>query len=218
MYGRVADICRECVRSPGYRQYLRDEFRRRVGYNSQQWVRVVYSQEWQRLFSSLPLQSLSVLEISPGPNPIIGQGSVASHRTVNFPEFDITHDVLQDKFDLIIAEQVFEHLRYPYRAAQNVHKMLRDDGLFLIATPFMIKIHGNPRDFTRWTPDGLQAFLEDCDFVADVHAWGNRKAVRANFASWREYGWRRDLRNEADFPATVWAYARKRLPSSTTQS
>ena len=55
--------------------------------------------------------------------------------------------------------------------------MLRDDGLFLIATPFMIKIHGHPQDYTRWTPDGLRAFLEDCDFVAEVHAWGNRKAV-----------------------------------------
>ena len=109
---------------------------------------------------------------------------------------------------------MFEHLRHPYRAADNVYKMLRDDGLFLIATPFMVKIHGHPQDYTRWTPDGLRAFLEDCNFVAEVHAWGNRKAVRSNFATWRQYGWRRDLRNEVEFPASVWAYARKRVPSN----
>lgn len=91
--------------------------------------------------------------------------------------------------------------------------MLHDDGIFMLATPFMIKIHGHPHDYTRWTPDGLRAFLEDCDFVADLHAWGNRKAIQGNFERWREFGWKQDLRHEADFPVCVWAYARKR-PSS----
>ncbi len=210
-YGKALDMFRAVVQRPGYRQYL---WQKCSGYDPEQWIRVVYSREWRRLLSSLPLQSLSVLEISPGPNPVIEQGNVAAYRAVNFPEFDITQDVLSEKFDLIIAEHVFEHLRHPYKAARNVHKMLRDDGIFIIATPFMIKIHGHPQDYTRWTPDGLRAFLEDCDFVADVHAWGHRKAVRGNFASWREFGWKRDLRNEAEFPASVWAYARKRLPSN----
>ena len=38
--------------------------------------------------------------------------------------------------------------------------MLNDNGVFLIVTPFLIKIHGHPHDFTRWTPEGLQAFLD----------------------------------------------------------
>ena len=175
---------------------------------------MVYRQEWQRFFASLPLQSLRVLEISPGPHPVIEKSSTGYYRAVNFPDFDITQNVLPEKFDLIIAEHVFEHLRNPYKAAGNVYQMLQDDGVFLIATPFMIKIHSHPQDYTRWTPDGLRAFLEDCDFAAEVHAWGNRKAVAGNFARWREYGWRRDPRNEADFPASVWAYARKRRPSN----
>jgi len=204
-YRRALEILGAFVRSPGYRQYL---WRKVSGYDPEQWIRVVYRQEWQRFFASLPLQSLRVLEISPGPLPVLEKNSVAYYRAVNFPEFDISQNVLPEKFDLIIAEHVFEHLRYPYKAAGNVHKMLHDDGVFLIATPFMIKIHGHPQDYTRWTPDGLRAFLEDCDFAAEVHAWGNRNAVRGNFARWREYGWKRDLRNEVEFPASVWAYAR----------
>ena len=213
-YRNALGFLRAVIGRPSYRQYLKDKLRRRTGYRSEQWIRVVYSHEWQRLFASMPLQSLSVLEISPGPLPVLQESSVGHYQAVNFPEFDITRDVLSEQFDLIIAEHVFEHLRHPYRAAHNVHKMLRDDGLFLIATPFMIKIHGHPHDYTRWTPDGLRAFLEDCDFTAEVHAWGNRKAVRANFESWREYGRKRDLRNEAEFPASVWAYARKRLANN----
>ena len=210
-YSGAVEILRALVRRPGYRKYLLQKV---SGYDPEQWIRVVYSQEWQRFFASQPLQSLSVLEISPGPLPVLEQSRVAHYRAVYFPEFDITQHVLPEKFDIIIAEHVFEHLRHPYKAARNVHKMLQDDGVFLIVTPFMIKIHSHPQDYTRWTPDGLRAFLEDCDFAAEVHAWGNRKAVAGNFARWREYGWRRDLRNEADFPASVWAYARKRRLSN----
>ena len=202
---------REFRRNPGYRRYLRDRFLRPIGYNSEQWARIVYGREWRNFLGSLPLQSLKALEISPGERPVIDPKSVAHHRVVDFPEFDITRDALTEKFDIIIAEQVFEHVRHPYRAARNVHNMLADDGVFLIATPFMIKIHGFPLDYTRWTPDGLRGFLEDCDFTCEVRSWGNRKAVRANLKKWREYGWRHDLRNEPRFPVCVWAYARNRL-------
>src|SRR5207237_7195249 len=121
-YSGPLEILRAFVRRPGYRKYLLQKF---FGYNSEQWIRVVYSQEWQRFFASLPLQSLSVLEISPGPLPVLQQSSVAYYRAVNFPEFDITENMLPEKFDIIIAEHVFEHLRYPYKAARNVHEMLR---------------------------------------------------------------------------------------------
>lgn len=208
-HSSVSGVFRELVRRPSYRRYLWNKFLRTSGYDTEQWIRVVYRREWQGLLSSLHLQSLRVLEISPGRSPVIERGRVAYYQAVNFPEFDITQDILSEKFDIIIAEQVFEHLRYPYRAARNVHRMLSDDGIFFIATPFLIKIHEVPRDYTRWTPDGLDAFLEDCGFSSEIHSWGNRKAVKANFGVWSQYGWRRDLRNEPDFAVCVWAYARK---------
>ena len=199
----------EIARRPSYRGYVLHKLLRPLGYEPDQWVRVVYSREWETFLSSLPLRSLTALEISPGAQPVIEKSRVKSYRTVHFPEFDITQQALPATFDIIIAEQVFEHLRHPYRAAANIRKMLNDDGVFLIATPFLIRIHGSPSDYTRWTPAGLQGFLEDCGFTAEVRAWGNRKAVKANFTKWREYGWKRDLRNETAFPACVWAYARK---------
>ena len=59
-------------------------------------------------------RKLSVLEISAATT---GGGS-ASEISVrrDFPEFDICSDVLAERFDLIIAEHVFEHIRWPYRA------------------------------------------------------------------------------------------------------
>ena len=55
---------------------------------------------------------------------------------MNFPEFDICSDSINKKFDLIIADNVWEHLKYPYRASKNVQKMLKPNGIFLIIVPF----------------------------------------------------------------------------------
>lgn len=181
----------------------------RWGYNHEQWIRVVQMQQWQTYLASAPMEKLAVLEISPGPHPLVDEHQAKRYRAVNFPEFDITRDRLPERFDLIIAEQVFEHLRHPYRAGRNVWEMLNDDGVFMIATPFLVRIHGHPHDYTRWSEDGLRGFLEDCGFDAEVYSWGNQRAVRENLSRWREYGWSRDLKNEPEFPVVVWGYARK---------
>jgi SAM-dependent methyltransferase len=182
----------------------------KLGYRLDQWARVVQIDEWKAFLTELPLARLQALEISPGDKTIWRQIGFGSYTAVDFPTFDITTDTLPCVFDIIIAEQVFEHLRHPYTAARNIRTMLKDDGIFLIATPFLIRVHGMPRDYTRWTPDGLSGFLEDCGFHAEVHSWGSRKAVIANFNRWAEFGFGRSLRNEPDFPAVVWAYARKK--------
>jgi SAM-dependent methyltransferase len=178
-------------------------------YSREQWARVVYYKEWERFLFSLPIASLSSLEISPGTRTIWKDMGFGSYRAAQYPEFDITKERLSECFDIIIADQVFEHVRYPDRAARNVRAMLKPGGTFLIATPFLVKIHPTPHDYTRWTAEGLGALLEDCGFTADVRTWGNRKAISANFDTWCDYGWKRDLSNEADLPLVVWAYARR---------
>ena len=182
------------------------------GYNEDLWSRIVYLDKWTEALRTLGTADRDLLEISPGSVTRWFDLGFRSYRSVQYPDFDITREALPEKFDVIIAEHVFEHLRHPYAAARHVRRMLRDDGVFLIATPFMIRIHREPHDYTRWTPEGLQGFLEDCGFDATVSAWGNAPAVRANLPRWAEYGWgiTRTLRNEPDFPLVVWAIARPR--------
>ncbi len=66
-------------------------------------------------------------------------------------------------------------------------------------------------DITK-QPDGLKVFLEANGFEADVRAWGNSAAVKANLCRWKEYGWRRNLANDPLYPVTVWAFARAKAP------
>jgi SAM-dependent methyltransferase len=183
--------------------------RRVLGYREEQWVRTAQIDEWVRFLSNIHVAKLDALEISPADESRWRTFGFKSYQSVQFPPFDIMTQTLGRTFDVVIAEQVFEHLKDPYSAARNVWKMLNDDGVFLIATPFLIRIHNYPGDYTRWTPAGLEVFLTECGFDAEVKSWGNKKAVIANLDKWPSYGWRRDMTNQPDFPAVVWAFARK---------
>jgi SAM-dependent methyltransferase len=184
-----------------------------VGPSRNQWGRIVMNRETRDLIGSLPPPTtLDVLEIS---------GTVweklmpfKSYRSCYYPEFDICDMTLDQTFDLIIAEQVFEHLLWPYRAGKHVYQMLNPGGHFLITVPFLLRIHDYPVDCTRWTETGLKYFLAECGFPLDnirTGSWGNRACVRANFgANWASYRSRfHSLENEPDFPIHVWALAQK---------
>jgi SAM-dependent methyltransferase len=134
--------------------------------------------------------------------------------SADYPEYDVCDGPLwESAFDLVIAEQVFEHLRWPYRAARNVHQMLRPGGYFLMTTPFLLRVHGSPIDCSRWTELGLRHLLAEGGFDLSrirTESWGNRECVVANFDRWETYDPREhSLNNEPDFPVVVWALARK---------
>ena len=127
------------------------------GYHGQfQWARIVMNRETLALIQRYHPESLSVLEIA---------GSFwqdrcrfRGYKAVFHPEYDVCNGPLPEKFDLIIAEQVFEHLLWPYRAGRNIYEMLNPGGLFLVTTPFLLKIHDDPQDCSRWTATGMASF------------------------------------------------------------
>lgn len=174
---------------------------------------------YERCFAhirSLGPESLDVLEISGGPQ-WAREFKFHDYVSTEYPDFDICADTLPRQFDLIIADQVFEHLPWPYRAGKNVWAMLKPGGTFIVSTPFLVRVHRVPIDCSRWTRDGLSFLLQECGFAAEditTDAWGNRSCVKANFASWRKRGFFGSLSNEDDFPVMVWAFARKSAAAS----
>ena len=186
-----------------------------TGYDLSDWIRAVMYEECFKLIEALEPQKLNVLEISPG-NKWQNRG-FKHYRGLSYPEFDICKDVLDERFDLIIADQVWEHLQWPYRASRNVFQMLVPGGHFLVATPFLIRVHAHPIDCSRWTEQGLAFLLAECGFSLDqivTRSWGNRACVRAclrSFPGWPRRGWFGSLKNEPEYPVTVWALARKEL-------
>ncbi|QEL18031.1 methyltransferase domain-containing protein [Limnoglobus roseus] len=177
-----------------------------------QWLRVVMNRETRKLVDGLNPGSLKALEISG--HSWEQPGYFREHKALDYPEYDVCTAVYPDTFDLVIAEQVFEHLLWPYRAGRNVYQMLNPGGYFLVTTPFLVKIHNHPVDCSRWTELGMKHFLAECGFPLEnivTASWGNRDCVKANLRPrWVIYQeWLHSLKNEPEFPMVIWALARK---------
>lgn len=198
------------------RPELKDRLRRTLqsfGYETDDWVRVVLYRDAFAFIRQLGPETLDTLEISGGVQ-WRREFTFNTYRATEYPGFDICAETLPERFDLIIADQVFEHLKWPLRAARNVYAMLRPGGHFIIATPFLLRVHASPIDCNRWTETGLSCLLQEAGFSEDhieTKSWGNRTCVRANFKRWPKAGFLGSLKNEPDFPVMVWAYARKPL-------
>jgi SAM-dependent methyltransferase len=193
----------------------RDKVRRMlraVGYDTTDWIRVVMYRRCFEFVRSLKPELLDVLEIAAGPQ-WCREFSFKTYTPANYPDYDVCEGPLPgQQFDLIIADQVFEHLKRPYRAGRHVYEMLRAGGYFVVTVPFLVRLHDSPIDCSRWTETGLSYLLQECGFAENdiqTEAWGNRACIKANFKAWRRYGWYRPLANEPNFPVVVWAFARK---------
>jgi SAM-dependent methyltransferase len=182
----------------------------RLGYDTADWMRIVMYQRCFEYIRSLGPERLDALEISAGPQ-WAREFKFRSYTPTHYPDFDVCEQTLPARFDLIIADQCFEHLRWPYRAGRNVLAMLRPGGVFVITVPFLVRVHASPIDCSRWTAEGLNYFLQECGFDPagiTVDAWGNRACLKANLTAWRKRGLFGSLANEPDFPVVVWGFAR----------
>lgn len=194
-----------------WRDYVLPRIRPLLGIQEVQWQRVLMYQEIDHYIQSLNPSSLHALEISG--SRWRGHG-FASYCRIDYPEYDVCAGPLQgEKFDLVIMDQVLEHVLWPLRAVSNVRRMLRSNGVFIVTTPFLIRIHNYPVDCCRWTELGMKHLLAEAGFDFDnivTGSWGNRACVRGNFRRWKKWmPWKHSLRNEPDFPVVVWAFARK---------
>jgi SAM-dependent methyltransferase len=175
--------------------------------NKENWARVVMDRATRSFVENLDYRSMSALEIS---GTVWQRFGFQTYRYTKFAEYDWCAGPLDDTFDIVLAEHVLEHVADPRAALLNARAMLRPGGLLLLALPFLIRVHSMPNDCTRWTPAGLEFLLKQCGFAeVETGSWGNRACVRANFDKWATYvPWRHSLRNEPNFPVSVWAFAR----------
>jgi len=189
-----------------------------MGAEKVHWCRKVMNDRTREIVSALKTERMDALEISGGYWRKVCKWK--TYDSVHFPDFDLNYDVVPNKqFDFIFAEQVLEHVKYPYRAVKNVHRMLRSGGRFLVTTPFLIHIHGVPMDFTRWTEDGLKYLLEEGGFDVNrclTGSWGNVECAIADLracSEWLGWNWydpeKHSLENHPRFPSVVWGVAQK---------
>ena len=63
--------------------------------------------------------------------------------------------------DCVLCTEVLEHLKSPQACVDEIHRLLREDGLVFASTPFFYPVHADPYDFQRFTEDGLRHLFRE---------------------------------------------------------
>ena len=74
-------------------------------------------------------------------------------------------------FDVVVANNVLEHLREPSVGIAEMRRVLKDGGRLFYTVPFLYPVHEAPHDFTRFTQFGLRQLFREFAAV-EVHALG----------------------------------------------
>jgi SAM-dependent methyltransferase len=67
--------------------------------------------------------------------------------------------VSDESIGLVLNLESLEHLPYPQKAIDEIHRVLRPNGLLILTTVMHFKIHQAPRDYWRFAPDGIELLL-----------------------------------------------------------
>jgi ubiquinone/menaquinone biosynthesis C-methylase UbiE len=85
----------------------------------------------------------------------------------------------ENKFDAVFSSMGLEHLRNPFKVAQEIYKVLKPNGILILSTVFALEIHGQPHDYLRFTEFGLKEIFKDFKQI-EIYPIGNRKFILEN--------------------------------------
>lgn len=81
------------------------------------------------------------------------------HDDINDLQFD------NNTFDVAVCMSILEHVETPQRAVDELHRVLKPGGFVWVQSPLCYPYHESPKDFWRFTPDGLRWLCDDFDEV-----------------------------------------------------
>ena len=99
-------------------------------------------------------------------------------------------DKYNNYFDVIYSNNVFEHLKKPWVAAENIFKMLKKGGIVVTITQFSIRYHECPADYFRYSHTGLNSLFEECGEVKILESGYDISGRRNN---WQGQGCENDI-------------------------
>lgn len=130
----------------------------------------------QAIGPGLPVRSGRALAVSHSRNLCELVGFDGEVVEADYPEHDLLNLAFDDSsFDMVVADQVLEHVEDPARAIAESLRVLRSGGVMIHTTCLLNPIH-EERDFWRFTPSALELLVKGCAII-DVGGWGNRMVM-----------------------------------------
>lgn len=60
----------------------------------------------------------------------------------------------------VLCLDTLEHVEYPHKAVQEIHRILRPGGIAVLASVMDFPIHDYPHDYWRFTPEAFRSILK----------------------------------------------------------
>ncbi|NGP76690.1 class I SAM-dependent methyltransferase [Balneolaceae bacterium YR4-1] len=140
----------------------------------------------------------------------------------SYPEINILDLPFNDaEFDAVVSDQVLEHVEgNPQLAIDEMFRVLKPNGISVQATCLINPVHGAPKDFWRFTPEGLKHLTKHHGEVLDVGGWGNPYVWLFIFlglrfepipnSQWHPAHWLA-TKNVKSWPISTWVINKKRI-------
>ena len=124
------------------------------------------SSHWQQRFPNVKRANYVMADLLPG------------------PDVDVVADLhglpadWGERFDVVLAGAVFEHLERPWIAAREVFRVLKPGGACYIATHQTFPLHAYPHDYFRFSKEALALLFEDVGFDVVETAYEHRVELK----------------------------------------
>ncbi len=87
-------------------------------------------------------------------------------------------------FQRVECDAVLEHVRHPERAMREIERVLAPGGQARVVAPFCHPFHEYPRDYHRFTPDGLKLLAGGLEVVAEGWRTGPTATLLVILLEW----------------------------------
>lgn len=151
------------------------------------------------LRSLFPGKAYTGVDFRPGP----GVDCVASVESL--PQKDAS-------VGTVLALSTFEHVQRFWLGFSEVERVLRPDGVFVVAVPFHFHVHAYPSDYWRFTPEALDFLLERYPFRLLGWHGADRRMANVWAVAFRDQALLPSGDDLARYRERMKAYAREPLP------
>ena len=127
----------------------------------------------------------------PGFHAAFSLNSSAARKPDVIGDLDSSWPIRSGTLDLIVSSYVLEHLRKPGLFFRESFRALRQGGVLVLTTVLIHQKHGSPRDYFRFTDEGLVTLARDAGYEVETMALlaGPGQCIAALLSSFLVFPW-----------------------------
>jgi len=93
-------------------------------------------------------------------------------------DLDIKADITKpfpfktESFETVICTQVLEHILTPQKVLNEIYRVLKQNGNLIFSVPFLERFHPDPKDYWRFTKEGIEELLKKFKIIKTIPVGG----------------------------------------------